>query len=263
MTAEEGKLRFNVYACSDQGRIRSNNEDNFYISGTIRQNVDQPHMECSGCFEGRRFLFAVCDGMGGEANGELASLAAVRALQLDEELSAEEEAMQNVAAANSAVNEVQNELNSFHTGTTLAAFSIDGTEGQAYNLGDSRVYLYRDGGLSQLTKDHTMASYLVELGILTTEQAEKSPNKNSLTSYLGINSENPAEPYFSERMDLREGDVVLLCSDGLYGMISEEQIREELSTCCPVEDIGKRLVRLALEAGGLDNVTAIVIRVEP
>ena len=255
-------MRFSVYACSDQGRIRSNNEDNFYISGTIRRNVDQPHMEYSGCLEGNRFLFAVCDGMGGEANGELASLAAVKALQVAEELSAEEEAMQNVAAANSAVNEVQNELNSFHTGTTLAAFSINGTEGQAYNLGDSRVYLFRDGALDQLTKDHTMASYLVELGILTVEQAEKSPNKNRLTSYLGIDSENSVEPYFSERKDLREGDVVLLCSDGLYGMISEEQIRKELSTCCPVEDVGKRLIRLALEAGGQDNITVIVIRIE-
>lgn len=256
-------MRFNVYACSDQGRVRSNNEDNFYISGAIRENIDQPHMEYSGCFEGHRFLFAVCDGMGGEANGELASLAAVRALQVAENLSTEEEAMQNVAAANSAVNEVQNELNSFHTGTTLAAFSIDETEGQAYNLGDSRGYLCRDGVLSQLTKDHTMANYLVELGILTTEQAEKTPNKNSLTSYVGVNSENPVEPYFSERMDLREGDMVLLCSDGLYGMISEEQIREELLTSCPVEDIGKRLVCLALEAGGLDNITVIIIRVEP
>ena len=255
-------MRFNVYACSDQGRIRSNNEDNFYVSGTIRQNVDQSHMECSGCFEGQRFLFAVCDGMGGEANGELASLAAVRALRLYEELSAEDEAMQNVAAANRAVNEVQNERNSFHTGTTLAAFSIDGTEGQAYNLGDSRVYLCRNGELIQLTKDHTMASYLVELGILTTEQAEKTPNKNSLTSYLGIDADTLTEPYFSERMELREGDVVLLCSDGLYGMVSEERLREEAAMCCSVEDIGKRLVCLALEAGGLDNITVIVIRAE-
>ena len=219
-------------------------------------------MEYSGCFEGSRFLFAVCDGMGGEANGELASLAAVKALQVVEELSAEEEAMQNVAAANSAVNEVQNELNSFHTGTTLAAFSINGTEGQAYNLGDSRVYLCRDGALDQLTKDHTMASYLVELGILTAEQAEKNPNKNSLTSYLGIAPENPVEPFFSEKKELREGDVVLLCSDGLYSMVSEERLREEAAMCCSAGDIGKRLVRQALEAGGLDNVTVIVICVE-
>lgn len=255
-------MRFDVYACSDQGHIRENNEDNFYISGVIRKNIDQPHMEYAGRFEGQRFLFAVCDGMGGEANGELASLAAVRTLSIDEGVSAVDEAKRNVEAANIAVNAVQNELKSFHTGTTLAAFAVDGTEGLAYNLGDSRVYLCRAGELRQLSKDHTMANYLVELGILTQNQAKKTLGKNSLTSYIGAESEAPVEPYISERIKLEDKDSLLLCSDGLYDMVGDELIREELSAGRPVEDTVKRLVSAALDAGGLDNVTAVVIRAE-
>ena len=256
-------MRFRVFACSDRGCVRLNNEDNFYVSGIIKEDVNLPHIEYASETEEKRLLFAVCDGMGGEVSGERASLAAVKAMSVDGGITVEEEARINVSAANAAVNELQAEINSTHSGTTLAAFAIDETQAIAYNLGDSRVYMCRDGELCLLTHDHTMASYLVDLGIITVSQAEKNSSKNSLMKYVGMDSDVQLEPYFSEKLQLRGGDAFLLCSDGLYGLVDDETIRVELASGQAVESIGRRLMTLALEAGGLDNVTVIVIQVQP
>ena len=125
------------------------------------------------------------------------------------------------------------------------------------------MYMCRDGELCLLTHDHTMASYLVDLGIITVSQAEKNSSKNSLMKYVGMDSDVQLEPYFSEKLQLRGGDAFLLCSDGLYGLVDDETIRVELASGQAVESIGRRLMTLALEAGGLDNVTVIVIQVQP
>jgi protein phosphatase len=255
-------VRFEVYACSDKGCVRTNNEDNIYVDGLIRENVDCPRIEVQQKFNQSRILFAVCDGMGGEANGEYASLAAVKTIHTNESVSIYQEAKNNTAMANAAVKKVQQEFLSRHTGTTLAAFAIDDDIGLAYNLGDSRIYLHRDGLLVQMSKDHTMAEYLVELGIITNEQAAKHPNKNSLTQFLGMDFDGVIEPYFADVITLLAGDTILICSDGLYDMVDDQTIKETIEMYASSAEIGRSLIDKALLAGGLDNVSAIVIKPE-
>lgn len=252
---------YEVYACSDQGRVRGNNEDNFYVSGKYRENITVPRIELESNFEPERLLFAVCDGMGGEEDGELASLAAVKALISDPALSTYKEAEINAAAANAAVKAVRDKLESRRTGTTLAAFAIDGANGLAYNLGDSRVYLHRNGKLKKLTRDHTLAAYLVELGMLAEEQAETHPNKNSLTQYIGMECEGEVRPYFADEVHLIAGDRILLCSDGLYDMVDNATIEKIIGKDCGTAETGKTLIETALASGGIDNVTAVLISV--
>ena len=134
--------------------------------------------------------------------------------------------------------------------------------GLAYNLGDSRVYLYHREKLDKLTKDHTLADYLVELGIITEEQAENHPNKSSLTQFVGMEREQKVEPYFSDEIQLEIGDKVLICSDGLYNMVDNLSIAHMLGSSMSLSELGKALIERALAAGGADNVTLILISVE-
>jgi PPM family protein phosphatase len=253
---------YNVYACSDIGHMRLNNEDNLYVSGVIRDDVNQERCEYAGILDDQRLLFAVCDGMGGEEFGELASLAAVKALNIDDQTDMEHESLANAIAANSAVNAVQQEHNCVRCGTTLVAIALDGDEGLAYNLGDSRAYLYSDGELIQLTKDHNLANYLVEIGMLTPAQAAKNPNRNCITRYAGMAPEDSAEPYMSDRFKITAGDVMFVCSDGLFSMIDDDEIKEIISAGGTAKYVGTSLVKAALDAGGYDNVTVVVICAE-
>jgi len=252
---------FDVYACSDKGCVRGNNEDNLYIDGRVRENIDCHHLELHENFQKQRLIFAVCDGMGGEANGEFASLAAVKAIKYESESEIRQEAIDNINAANHAVKQEQARLRSRNTGTTIAAFTIEEGTGLAYNLGDSRVYLYRDNNLSQLSKDHTIADYLVELGVMTAEQAQNHPNKNSLTQFLGMDFDGILEPYFASPVQLRAGDTVLICSDGLYNMADNGALAAILARKDSVEETGKAMLNAALNAGGLDNISLILIKV--
>lgn len=251
---------FDVYACSDKGCVRGNNEDNVYVDGKIRENIDCHHLELHEKLQKPRLIFAVCDGMGGEANGEFASLAAVKAIKTESGRDIRQEAVDNINAANHAVKQEQERLRSRNTGTTIAAFTIEDGTGLAYNLGDSRVYLYREKQLSQLSKDHTIADYLVELGVMTPEQAQNHPNKNSLTQFLGMDFDGILEPYFASPVQLRAGDTVLICSDGLYNMADDGALAQILARKGNAEETGKAMLNAALKAGGLDNISLILIK---
>ena len=244
------------------GRVRSNNEDNFYLQGRCREDVEQGEDEAVCRAADRRFLAAVADGMGGEEQGEKASLMAVRALK---PCSFGEISSQAAAAVDQANREICEEIENQggrRMGSTLVSMYMDEGKAVCCNVGDSRAYLLREGKLSQLSVDHNKAGRMVELGVLTPEQAARHPSRHELTQHLGIFADEMViEPAMSQPVELADGDVFLLCSDGLTDMVSEEDMKAVLSGDAPCQELAKELVRLALAGGGRDNVTVIVLQI--
>ena len=223
-------------AGSDVGRHRENNEDAFVAAPP---------------------LYAVCDGMGGAAAGEVASELAARTLA--EAVAAGHPLAEAVALANRAVHEragARRELAGM--GSTLTAMLVRGERAELAHVGDSRAYLLRDGVLRQLTEDHSLVGELVREGRLSAGDAAGHPYRNVLTRVLGTD-----EAVAVDRLetDLRAGDVVLLCTDGLTGMVGDDDIARLLAAPDP-QQAADDLVAAALAAGGLDNVTVVVVRFE-
>jgi protein phosphatase len=205
-------------------------------------------------------LFAVADGMGGEANGEFASLAAVQALRS----CCLEKGRTAVSRCFSRANAVicrEIERTGQKMGSTLATLYIDNRKATVCNIGDSRVYLLRNNHLTQISTDHTQVQQMVDLGILTLDEAKDHPNRHVLTQHLGIHEcDMIIQPTFSEELQLEAGDTFLLCSDGLTDMVKENVIQVVLSTGIP-EEQAQELVDEALRNGGKDNVTVLVVKV--
>ena len=226
---------------SDTGRQRRANEDSFFV---------------------RAPLFVVADGMGGAQAGEVASRLAAETLArgLPDDGTAEQRLEARVREANSRIHEVSQGDRALNgMGTTITAAYLDGDELALAHVGDSRAYLLRDGELTRLTRDHTLVEELVRRGELTEEEAAEHPQRSIITRALG------PEPDID--VDLRShrvqaGDVLLLCSDGLTGMISEAEIEQILEDADSLGDAGRALVAAANEAGGRDNITVVLFRVE-
>lgn len=245
-----------------QGKIRENNEDNFYWNGKIRADVNENQVCYKGVETAGTVLAAVCDGMGGEAQGELASLLAVHALKPCSVNHVHETALASIRAANAEICDEIEKNNGRRMGTTLAALYIEKDKAVCCNVGDSRVYRMHDGKLEQLSVDHNQISQLVAMGVLTREEARRNKKRHVLTQYLGIfEDEMIIKPAFSAEITLDDGDLFLLCSDGLTDMVTDEEILEILQDGRP-EKQADSLVERALEHGGRDNVTVIVCRVE-
>jgi protein phosphatase len=207
-----------------------------------------------------RHLLAVADGMGGHAAGEVAAAAVIAALEQLDELGVNagdpREALRDAfSEANRSLRDMvaaDSELQGM--GTTATAVLSDGAYGWLAHIGDSRAYLLRDGTLRQLTRDHTFVQQLVDEGRITAEAASTHPQRNVITRALDGREQVEADV---ERLDLAPGDRLLLCSDGLSGVVSDESIAEVLDGSTPDEAV-QRLVDLALRGGGPDNITCIV-----
>lgn len=247
---------------SHVGQVRTNNEDNFYLQGHIREDVEQKEAHYTCDVPGSRFLAAVADGMGGEDSGELASLLAVRALEPCSFEQMGKTAQISITRANSHICNQIKKNGGRRMGSTLTALYIDDGRALCCNIGDSRCYLLRDEMLTLLSTDHNRAKRMVELGVLTPEQAARHPSRHELTQYLGIlEKEMLIQPAFSEIIKLQPGDIFLLCSDGLTDMVSEKDIAVCLANGGTPEQQAAALVQMALAAGGRDNVTALVAKV--
>ena len=225
---------------SDLGRQRQGNEDNYFV---------------------RAPLFVVADGMGGAQAGEVASEIAVRSF--DEELpngSLPEALVSVIEGANKRIHEKARADESLHgMGTTTTVAYLDDDEVVIAHVGDSRAYLLRDGDLVRLTKDHSLVGELVARGKLTEEQAEQHPQRSVITRALG--------PEANVQVDIdifpaKAGDLFLLCSDGLTSMVHEPQLRPLFEEADSLETLGKRLIDAANAAGGRDNITVILFRLE-
>lgn len=248
-------------AATNAGKIRENNEDNFYICGKYKESAEMADYECS-CDEKRgAYLYSVCDGMGGAQFGELAALLAVKTLAKYEN-NFDVVYSKYVDEANALICDEINAHDGKRIGTTFTALSICGDIARAYNIGDSRIYMLRNGELSQLSVDHTQAQMLVRQGIITAEQAKTHKHRNVLTQHFGIFPEEMViEPSVAEPIEIMVGDIFLLCSDGLTDMVSEEAICSTLLYGDKLKEIADKLIGQAIENGGHDNVTVLVVKV--
>lgn len=201
-------------------------------------------------------LFAVCDGMGGAEAGEVAS--ALAAETLAARFAAGEGIGVAARAANAAVFARAGERREESgMGTTLTAVAVDDDEGHFAHVGDSRAYRLRDGALEQLSADHSLVGEMVRGGQLTREEAAAHPQRSVLSRALGTEAEVEVDEFSA---DLRAGDVLLLCSDGLSSEVGDDVIGELLGAADPAA-AARALVDAALAAGGHDNVTVVVIAV--
>jgi protein phosphatase len=223
---------------SDTGRVRRHNEDRSL---------------------GRPPVIAVADGMGGAKAGEVAAQLAVEEVARLEEPVAVGDVRAAVGRANSAIRRMaRDDPEKSGMGTTFTAAMLEDGRLDVVHVGDSRAYLWRDGRLRQLTEDHSVVAELVRRGSISPEDAETHPHRNVITRALGAEPEVAVDT-FSEY--LRDGDVVLLCSDGLSSYVSEEDIAAALTDAVTLADAAKALVERANGAGGTDNVTVVLARV--
>jgi len=228
---------------SDVGRRRTSNQD-------------------SGATTGR--LLIVADGMGGHAHGEIASATTVAAFteldaRLPQDLTGLDLAAEMTAALVDATERLSRrageEPDTRGMGTTVVSLLLTGDQLALAHIGDSRIYRLRDGGLTQLTHDHTMVQQLVDEGQITAEEAAHHPRRSVLMRALS--TDHAPEPDL-DRIDIREGDRFLLCSDGVTAVLDDDALRRELTADAAPEEIVPRLIDLANEGGGPDNITAIV-----
>ena len=223
------------------GHVRHSNEDSFLMRGS---------------------LFMVADGMGGAAAGEVASTMCAEAFaELDLIRQRGSDALEHaVSRANRRINEMAaTDPGGAGLGTTVVAALVDDEARVSFaSVGDSRIYLYRDGELRQLSEDHSVVGELVASGRISEEEAAIHPQRSVITRVLGA---EPTVQIDTFLLDGRDGDVVLLCSDGLNSMVPDDRIAELIEEGGTAEETVRRLVRGALAGGGEDNVTVLLFRI--
>ena len=224
---------------TDVGKVRANNQDAPIVSEKLR-------------------LYGVADGMGGHKGGEVASTSA-----RDDLLRELEGKTPSVATLSGAIEEVnrqiyhQQEHDDALTGmcTTLSVLWMSDNFVYIGHVGDSRVYLLRDGEFKQMTLDHSLVEQLVREGVLTEEEAQNHPMRNIITRAIGTDESVEVDVVVEER---RKGDLWLACSDGLHGLVDDRQMRDALRQYAP-EKAADVLLKAALDAGGRDNVTLVIV----
>jgi PPM family protein phosphatase len=226
---------------TDTGRQRRENEDSAYV---------------------RAPMFVVADGMGGAQAGEVASRLAVETFEEGLPASGPPEARLAELARNAnhrIYDRSRTDQGRAGMGTTLTAAYLDDAHLAIAHVGDSRAYLFRDGELTRLTQDHSLVDELVRQGKLTEAQAAEHPQRSIITRALGPEPEVEVDTW---TYPVRAGDVMLLCSDGLTSMISEDRVTEILRGAESLEQAADELIREANEAGGRDNITVVLSRFE-
>lgn len=224
---------------TDVGKVRANNQDAPIVSEKLR-------------------LYGVADGMGGHKGGEVASTSA-----RDDLLRELEGKTPSVAALSGAIEEVNRQI--YHQqehddaltgmGTTLSVLWMSDNFVYIGHVGDSRVYLLRDGEFKQMTLDHSLVEQLVREGVLTEEEVQNHPMRNIITRAIGTDESVEVDVVVEER---RKGDLWLACSDGLHGLVDDRQMRDALRQYAP-EKAADVLLKAALDAGGRDNVTLVIV----
>lgn len=246
------------YLRSHVGKVRSNNED--FIG----------HFPlCDGTH-----IFVVSDGMGGHNKGEIASKIATTTVisAMENEKSQIENFLEDgelqktmnllihsIKMANQVVYEESEKEEFFGMGTTLVAAVIANDRLMVANVGDSRCYLIRNDEIKQLTRDNSFVQELVESGIITAKEAMTHSQKNVITRAIGTDCDIKVDTY---EFELEDGDIIMLCSDGLSNMVKDEEILNISSSALTLEEQTNKLIDKALENGGLDNISLICIKYE-
>lgn len=229
---------------TDVGKVRRQNED-------------------AAWFDEARGVFAVADGMGGHLAGEVASgmaIEAVKDMAKKNDFASVNVMREAVVSAHEAIiRHAQKNPACAGMGTTLSMMWRGGHYMYIAHVGDSRIYRYRDGELEQITQDHSLVEELVRARIITREEARTHPRRNIITRALGTQGDNLPDLLAA---DIKPGDLWLLCTDGLCGMISDEEIARVLSSGATLDMMAGSLIEKALDAGGRDNVTLVLCREE-
>lgn len=240
----------NIWGITDVGAVRHQNQDSYHIELLAEDMA----------------LGIVCDGMGGAKAGNVASQLAVETFletakaQPPEQWRNEQEALLHFAAeqANGAVHFRANvDADCRGMGTTMVAALVVGDRAYILNIGDSRCYLVQPEGITKVTRDHSVVEDLVARGQITPEQARQHPQKNLITRALGAEARLRADLF---RQPMEHGDALLLCSDGLSNMVSDQELLYEVLHGGPAEDCCRRLLDIALSRGAPDNVTAVLLQ---
>ncbi len=239
---------------SDRGRIRQNNEDACAVFVP----------EGPGELADRGAVFVVADGMGGHRGGETASRIAVRTIVAFYTANSDENRSHALGRAfreanKTIIEESMADSTLFGMGTTCTALALLGGRAFIAHVGDSRAYHLRAGRLTQVTHDHSIVGEMVRSGILSDEDARHHPKRNVITKSLGAQDDIAAD--MPAALDIEPGDAFLLCSDGLTTYLADSDIAEVLSDSSPAEAC-KKLVKMANDAGGRDNVTVMVVLVK-
>lgn len=236
-------LRVHAHGATDVGQVRQGNEDNFLVGDSV---------------------YAVADGMGGHLAGEVASELALEPVSdLDGRVFADaEEALmslrQAVVSANARVaRKAADDPQLRGMGTTLTASLVEGRRLHIAHVGDSRAYLLRRGTLEQVTNDHTLVQHLINEGQITKEEAATHPQRSIITRAIGVSLQVDVDAF---TIDLEQGDTLLLCSDGLTGVVSDARLAETLKRFPDLGEATETLISMANEGGGPDNITVVLLR---
>ena len=268
-------VRVDVGALTHPGHVRTNNEDHFFVTKATRaletMVTSLPAGDVPERADEANYVMVVADGMGGHAAGEVASRLAIGALVglaldipdwifwVDQETAPEiqRRARQAIERVGSMLNERGSEDSALRgMGSTLTGVRSCGRDLLIMHVGDSRAYLSRAGRLERLTRDHTYAQMLVDAGQLSASDATTSRFRHMLVNVLGGTAEDVEVDV--DLLRLENGDRLLLCTDGLTDCVTDDTIAATLAGSLPSQAVCERLLELALEGGGRDNITAIV-----
>ena len=248
-------MYFNYAGLTSTGMVRDHNEDAYKLP----EEADAMTLANKG------YLYVLADGMGGHQKGEIASAVTIETVNSEyyatiTSLEGDDSAEVIIRALSNAIEKANNQVMDATEGggTTVVAAVLHGDSLVTMNVGDSRAYLLRDNELHLISKDHSLVSRLVELGKISEEEALNHPRRNVLYQALGQGAE--VDTYiFREKLKLN--DIVILCSDGLWGEVSEPTLKEILSNTPSPLVAARQLIDLANASGGPDNITAIIIQV--
>lgn len=239
----------NAFGKTDKGLVRASNQDTFRID--IKEN-------------GLGFL-VLCDGMGGARAGNIASQRAAECFMeqtgIADPQQADTETLAGivekaVAAANTEVYELSQSAPEYNgMGTTLVGGICVDNRVVLANVGDSRAYVLENGKIAQMTADHSLVAEMVRSGRLSSEDAKHYPGRNLITRAIGVDGEVEADLY---EITLHEGQTLLLCSDGLCGMVTDLEIVSAVARSASKEEACEKLIQLACDAGGNDNITVVL-----
>lgn len=248
-------LYYSYAGLTNVGRIRDHNEDAFKT----------PEGSASTDLSDKGYLYVLADGMGGHQKGEVASAVTIETVNSEyyaivgpiSSASPDEAIVQALTKAIEKANDEVMEATE-GGGTTVVAAVMHGNLLTVMNVGDSRAYLLRDDKLQLISRDHSLVSRLVEMGKITEEEASTHPRRNVLYQALGQGSDVEIHTY---QATIQAHDTIILCSDGLWGEVQEPDIKQVLNESDSPKDAATRLIDMANDSGGPDNITAIIIQV--
>ncbi len=254
-----------IYACSDVGVLRSNNEDNFIIADLKTNRYCAAPQSIKRDLVDNLLLLAVSDGMGGAQAGEIASALAVYGLRLElvsqkNNLAIAERLVQALEKINSLIwNGAQNEPSYRGMGATITAAIVEGTRAFIAEVGDSRAYIVRGNRIKQITTDQSLFEALVSSGIFKGEPPENAPARNIILQSLGGQQ---SVKVAINAIELQAGDYLLLCSDGLSNKLNADEMLKFVSKSTNLETACATMVSVAKKRGGEDNITVVLAKFE-